>query len=152
MEMSDKHRLQFDLDALPRSARFDPALIDQVMTNLLANAVKFSPDAGMIDVRTSLEAGVARIEVEDKGVGIDPEDLPKLFKRYFRAKTSEGIAGTGIGLNVVKMIVDMHGGDIRVASVKGKGTVFTVELPIVDAGGAEAPGGGEATAALPKAA
>ena len=152
MEMSDKHRLQFDLDALPRSARFDPALIDQVMTNLLANAVKFSPDAGMIDVRTSLEAGVARIEVEDKGVGIDPEDLPKLFKRYFRAKTSDGIAGTGIGLNVVKMIVDMHGGDIRVASVKGKGTVFTVELPIVDAGGAEAPGGGEATAALPKAA
>lgn len=152
MEMSDKHRLQFDLDALPRSARFDPALIDQVMTNLLANAVKFSPDAGMIDVRTSLRAGVARIEVEDKGVGIDPEDLPKLFKRYFRAKTSEGIAGTGIGLNVVKMIVDMHGGDIRVASVKGKGTIFTVELPIVDAGGAEAPAGGEATAALSKAA
>ncbi len=130
MEVSDRHRIQFDLDALPRKATFDPKLIDQVLTNLLANAIKFSPNDGRIAVRTSLDDGVARIEVEDCGVGIDADDLPKLFTRYFRAKTSTGIAGTGIGLNVVKTIVEMHDGKIEVVSVKGQGTVFTVALPI----------------------
>jgi signal transduction histidine kinase len=63
-------------------------------------------------------------------LGIDADELPKMFQRYYRARTSSGIAGTGIGLNLVRQIVEMHGGVIALASVKGKGSTFTVQLPI----------------------
>lgn len=129
-DMSSAQRINFDLDELPRSARFDAKLIDQVITNLLANAIKFSPDSNRINVRASREGDRLRIDVEDFGIGIDAEDLPKLFTRYFRARTSTGIAGTGIGLDVVKMIVEGHGGEVGVSSTKGVGSVFSVFLPV----------------------
>ena len=129
-EVSAKHRIRVDIDALPRSIRIDPKAIDQVITNLIANAMKYSPDAKIIDVRGQVENGRARIDVEDFGLGIDPDDLPKMFTRYFRARTSTGIAGTGIGLSVVKLIVELHNGEVGIDSRKGKGTVFTIFLPL----------------------
>ncbi|MGO7206471.1 sensor histidine kinase, partial [Rhizobium ruizarguesonis] len=72
------------------------------------------------------------------GVGIDAEDVPRLFQRYFRARTSTGIAGTGIGLNLVKQIVELHSGSIEVRSARGCGSTFTVTLPIKRSGNASA--------------
>lgn len=71
-----------------------------------------------------------RVSVQDHGIGIDPDDLPKMFERYFRARTSTGIAGTGIGLNLVKQFVELHGGRVSVESKRGGGSTFTVSLPI----------------------
>jgi signal transduction histidine kinase len=70
------------------------------------------------------------IVVQDHGVGIDAEDVPKIFQRYFRARTSSGIPGTGLGLYLVKKIIDLHGGSIEIDTQKGRGTSFIVKLPI----------------------
>ena len=83
-----------------------------------------------IEVKACAEGEHVVISVIDHGLGIDDEDLPNMFERFFRAKTSTGIAGTGIGLNLVKTLVEMHGGSIRVESRVSEGSVFTVELPI----------------------
>ena len=67
----------------------------------------------------------------DNGIGIPPDDLPRLFERYYRGGNVSGIVGTGVGLNLVKMLVDLHGGDIAVDSTEGKGTRVTIRLPTV---------------------
>jgi signal transduction histidine kinase len=101
-----------------------------VFTNLLSNAVKYSPERGAIFVKGWCQDGMACVSVADQGVGIGEEDMPHIFDRFFRAKTSAGIAGTGIGLNIVKLFVEGHGGEIKVESEKDKGSIFTVFLPI----------------------
>jgi len=129
-DVSGGHRLMLDIDALPRTLRGDPLALNQVFTNLFSNAVKYSPKAPEIKITGWEMDGFAYISVRDGGIGIDADDLQKMFQLYFRARTSTGIAGTGIGLNLVKQVVDLHGGEIRVESEKGQGTVFTVKLPI----------------------
>jgi signal transduction histidine kinase len=104
--------------------------MERVFGNLLSNAVKYAPRAPDIYVRGWVEHDTIHISVRDTGVGIDEEDLSRLFEPYFRAQSAAGIAGTGIGLNIVREIVDMHGGTISVASEVGKGSTFTVNLPL----------------------
>jgi signal transduction histidine kinase len=101
-----------------------------VLTNLLTNAVKYAPDAPFITIKAHHDASDIFISVQDEGLGIHEDDLPNMFEQFFRAKTSTGIAGTGIGLNIVKQIIDYHGGDISLTSEVGVGTTFTVRLPI----------------------
>ena len=108
----------------------DHRLLDQVFTNLLSNAVKYSPDSPLIEVKGWNDEENALITVTDQGVGIPANDLPHMFGQFFRAKTSEGIKGTGIGLNVVKEFVEMHGGSVGVDSLEGEGSTFTVRIPI----------------------
>ena len=107
----------------------DPKLLSQVFDNLLSNAVKFSP-GGIVRVGASIERGQIAIVVADTGIGIPPHDLPRLFERYYRGSNVSGIVGTGVGLNLVKMVVDLHGGDIAVDSTEGRGARFTVRLPV----------------------
>jgi signal transduction histidine kinase len=107
----------------------DPKLLSQVFDNLLSNAVKFSP-GGIVRVGASIEKEQIAIVVADTGVGIPPHDLPRLFERYYRGSNVSGIVGTGVGLNLVKMVVDLHGGDIAVDSTEGRGARFTVRLPV----------------------
>jgi signal transduction histidine kinase len=107
----------------------DPKLLSQVFDNLLSNAVKFSP-GGIVRVGASIEKGQIAIVVADTGIGIPPHDLPRLFERYYRGSNVSGIVGTGVGLNLVKMVVDLHGGAITVDSTEGRGARFTVRLPI----------------------
>lgn len=128
--LTRNHVILCEVDALPDRLIADGTLLDQVVTNLLANAVKYSPKGGQVLVKGWQEGERALFSVSDQGVGIPPEDLPRLFQRFFRARTSTGIAGTGIGLNFVKRLVEMHGGGISVQSVEGAGTTFTVELPL----------------------
>jgi signal transduction histidine kinase len=105
----------------------DPKLLSQVFDNLLSNAVKFSP-GGIVRVCASIEKGHVAVVVADTGIGIPPHDLPRLFERYYRGSNVSGIVGTGVGLNLVKMVVDLHGGEITVDSTEGRGARFTVRL------------------------
>jgi signal transduction histidine kinase len=129
-EISHHHILNFDDLDLPNLIQADKVKIDQVLTNLLTNAVKYAPDAPFITVKAHHDASDIFISVQDEGLGIHEDDLPNMFEQFFRAKTSTGIAGTGIGLNIVKQIIDHHGGEISLTSEVGVGTTFTVRLPI----------------------
>ncbi len=138
-DLSHSHQIDCDLAGLPASVRANGPSLDQVFTNLLSNAVKFSPDNPKITVTGWQEGEEVVVVVEDRGFGIDADDLPKMFERYFRAKTSTGIAGTGIGLDIVRMFVEHHDGVISVESEKGKGSRFMVRLPIAGPAGLEQP-------------
>jgi two-component system OmpR family sensor kinase len=111
----------------------DPKLLSQVFNNLLSNAIKYSPGDSLIRISARIESERAIITVEDNGLGIPDADIDRLFERYYRGSNVSGIVGTGVGLNLVKMVVDLHGGDILVESVEGKGSRFTVRLPIAPA-------------------
>lgn len=136
--IAQRHRFELDVDGLPAHVDGDAALIDQALTNLVANAVKYSPEGGRVLVRGWCEDGHARIAVTDEGVGIPAAELPRLFQRFFRARTSTGIAGTGLGLHFVARLMRMHGGAVAVESVEGKGSTFTLTLPFYQTARAEA--------------
>jgi signal transduction histidine kinase len=108
----------------------------QVLDNLLLNALKFTPPRGAIVVRLTCRSGHAQIEVADTGVGIAEEDLPHLFDRFYRARNAAGLSvpGLGLGLTIVRTIVEGHGGTVQVRSREGEGTSFTVVLPVVGSG------------------
>lgn len=121
---------QVDLDLQPASCHADPARLTQVITNLLANAIHYTPDEGIITLRTGLDGG-AFFTISDSGPGIAPDQLPHIFERFRRADASRTRAsgGTGLGLAICKTIVDAHGGKITVESELSKGTSVTVLLP-----------------------
>lgn len=128
--VSPHHQMTVDVDGLPDEIVADPQLIDQAMSNLLSNATKYSQSDPRIEITGSTEGGTAVIAVRDHGVGIPADELPRMFERFFRATTSTGISGTGIGLTVVKQFVERHGGTVSVESVEGEGSVFTIRLPV----------------------
>jgi two-component system OmpR family sensor kinase len=129
-EMSPGSRLieEFGAGALRLVA--DPKLLSQVLDNLLSNAIKYSPGGALITIRVRAELGRIAIIVEDSGIGIPAQDMERLFERYYRGSNVSGIVGTGVGLNLVKMVVDLHGGEIAVDSQEGRGSKFTIRLPI----------------------
>ncbi len=104
----------------------------KILINLLSNAIKYSPKGGIIHVRMKVEKDQLRLEVTDPGMGISPEHLEKIFQSFYRVDSSltTEISGTGLGLVIVKAIVEQHGGTIRVESEPGKGTTFLVLVPI----------------------
>ncbi len=113
--------------------------LSRIITNLLTNAVKFSNDGGRVEVAASSEAGAdghgwVMLAVADNGIGIPEDDLSSLFVPYFRSSLSTGIRGTGLGLVVVKSLVEAHGGTIEVKSRQGAGSRFTVRLPLAQKG------------------
>jgi PAS domain S-box-containing protein len=107
----------------------DPSLLDQVFTNLLSNAVKYSGASRRIDVRIVAAEANAIVAVRDYGIGVPDTELPHLFTRFYRASTAKGLPGTGIGLNLVRELVQLHGGDVAVESRLGEGSTFRVTLP-----------------------
>jgi signal transduction histidine kinase len=126
-------RVQVPSQAVP--VMIDGPRVMTILTNLIDNAIKYSPGGGEVRVRLAVGADVARIEVTDKGLGIDPGDLPRLFTRFGRLVTSENshIPGTGLGLYLARELARMHGGDITVSSAVGRGSTFTLELPLTEA-------------------
>jgi len=105
-------------------------LLFQVFSNLLSNAIKYSPGGGLIEISAAKEQASVVLTVEDHGLGIPKQDFDRLFERYFRGSNVSGIIGTGVGLYLVKMVVELHGGRIVVESSEGSGSTFTVRLPI----------------------
>ncbi len=127
------YQIMTNLEGLPTTFRMDVKLIRQVVSNLVSNAIKYSPDGSRvwIDGNTDDDQAI-RISVRDEGVGIPEAEIEQLFHRFFRASTSTGIAGTGIGLNMASALVEMHGGTIDVTSEEGKGTTFSIYLPHIE--------------------
>ena len=109
----------------PIEAPVDDAQIQQVLMNLLLNAAQASRPGGEIRCRVERAAGVVRLEVEDNGVGIPPDVLPRIFEAFYTTKAR----GTGLGLAICRRIVEQHGGTLRVFSIVNKGTRVTLELP-----------------------
>ncbi|HEU5101629.1 MAG TPA: HAMP domain-containing sensor histidine kinase, partial [Roseiflexaceae bacterium] len=112
----------------------DEIRLEQVLQNLIQNAIRYSPNGGLVEVLvdTTDQPAMARLRVRDHGIGIAAEALEQLFKRFYRVPDAsiEHIHGVGIGLYVVKEIVTMHGGSVKVASEIGVGSTFTVYLPL----------------------
>ena len=110
----------------------DPIRIGTILTNLLENAIKYSPHGGDVTAEIAPGDGCVRVSVADQGLGILPEDLPKLFTRFGRLVTDENshIQGTGLGLYLSREIARMHGGDVTCTSTAGQGSTFTLTLPL----------------------
>ncbi len=118
----------------------------QVVRNLLDNAMKYTPDGGQIgcscEIRLRKRAGKSEggqplaeawavVEVTDNGIGIAAKDMPLVFERFYRAHGESDVSGVGLGLSIAKELVQLHGGWIKAASVPGKGSTFTMYLPVV---------------------
>jgi two-component system OmpR family sensor kinase len=108
----------------------DPKLLFQAFSNLLSNAIKYSPDGGTIEVDAGVVADQAVVAIADHGIGIPAADLDRLFERYHRGSNVSGIVGTGVGLYLVRMAVDLHGGGVEVTSREGEGSRFVIRLPM----------------------
>jgi len=130
----------------------DAKLLFQAFSNLLSNAVKYSTDGGAIEVAADRTAAEAVVTISDHGIGIPPADLDRLFERYHRGSNVSGIVGTGVGLHLVKMVVDQHGGCVMVQSREGEGSRFCVHLPLAPASVAKQARPVEPLAAEPTAA
>jgi signal transduction histidine kinase len=102
-----------------------------VLSNLLENAIKYSPENSKILITSEEVDNKVVLQVSDQGMGIDPEDLPNIFMKFFRSKNAKSspVKGSGLGLYLAKYFVELHGGSISVESALGQGTTFTVELP-----------------------
>jgi len=109
----------------------DPRRLAQVLDNLIGNAVKFSHVDGVVQVRLRYAEGTWRIDVSDTGIGIPPEEAARLFGPFVRASNARiaGLPGTGLGLVIVKMLVEMHDGHVTMDSVLDEGTTVSVFLP-----------------------
>jgi signal transduction histidine kinase len=130
------HTLTVDLQSDLPSIKADPDRLTQVTSNLLNNAVKYSPTGGRITVTTRAEGDQLRLDVRDEGLGIPPEALETIFERYARvdSQATKDIPGTGLGLPIVRQIVQLHGGKVWAESELGRGSVFHVLLPLAGAG------------------
>ncbi len=107
----------------------DRGMLTNVISNLLVNAIKYSPENSPIMLNTRIDAGKFTIAVQDQGIGIPIEDQQHLFQRFFRASNAFTVQGTGLGLSIVRRYLDLMGGTIGFNSTPGKGTTFTIELP-----------------------
>jgi CHASE2 domain-containing sensor protein/signal transduction histidine kinase len=122
------HDLDEDAEALVLA---DQSLLTRALFNLLENAIKYSPAGSRISVRVSCAEGWLTCEIADQGRGIAVEELPELFSQYRRFASAHGSDGLGLGLSMVKAVVDRHGGRISCHSVVGQGTTFSVQLPLL---------------------
>jgi heavy metal sensor kinase len=124
--------LRFEPAGGPAVVNGDPSWLERLILNLVDNAIKFTPTAGIITVRAYRDGETARLAVQDTGIGITPELMPHIFERFFRADPARpsGVEGVGLGPSLAKWIVDRHRGRIAVESQPGKGSTFTVSLPL----------------------
>jgi signal transduction histidine kinase len=125
-------KLVAGLDTVSEETLGDPMRLQQVVWNLLTNAVKFTPQGGTVELRMESEGDDVRIIVRDTGKGIEPEFLPFVFNRFSQADPSAArrYGGLGLGLSLVKHLVELHGGTVAVASEgPGRGTTFSITLP-----------------------
>ncbi|MFH1709758.1 MAG: HAMP domain-containing sensor histidine kinase [bacterium] len=134
-EQATKHRIDLSLDIAKKAdieIEADERKLKQIIFNLLSNAIKFTTDGGSVRVIVKRDGDEVRISVEDSGIGIKPEDLPKLFSEFTQLESgyTKKHEGTGLGLALTKKLVELHGGSIRVESEFGKGSKFIFTLPV----------------------
>ncbi|MEA3359447.1 MAG: HAMP domain-containing sensor histidine kinase, partial [Thermodesulfobacteriota bacterium] len=110
----------------------DPKNMEEVFSNLITNALIYTPEGGEVTVSGGIKGDFVVINVADNGYGIAPDEIPRIFERFYRSKTEKtrNIVGTGLGLPIVKTIVEAHNGTINVKSKEGAGSTFYVRLPL----------------------
>ena len=123
--------VQLTVDVEPGLPEFeaDPDRLVQLLSNLIGNAVKFSPPGAAVGIRAHRVGGDLRVTVSDHGIGISAEDLPRVFDRYWQSRRTNR-SGAGLGLAIARGIVRAHGGEIRIESKVGRGTTVHVSLPL----------------------
>ena len=136
LQVAQAKRIELTIQSPPRLPRVpaDRARIKQVFINLLDNAVKYCPEGSEVQVRLRADAEGIVVEVADNGPGIPEEDLPHIFEKMYRVEKegTRAVEGSGLGLSIVKRIVELHGGQVAVESTVGKGTTFRICLPLAD--------------------
>ncbi|WP_449403685.1 sensor histidine kinase [Exiguobacterium artemiae] len=127
---SSKHRIRVLFEAGDYQMTASEEKMKQLFTNLIMNAIKYSPDGGTIQVRGHMKGSQMVLTIEDEGIGIPEKALPFVFDKFYRADNSDTrkIGGTGLGLAICRMIVMDHGGSIAVQSEEGKGSTFTLQF------------------------
>ncbi len=133
LNYKNSHRIIFKTDRRVSRTMLDPKLMRRVLTNLFTNALKYSPEGGEIRVTLTHHDGRITLSVADQGIGIPPEDQPRLFEPFHRAANVDHLPGTGLGLTIAKQAVELHNGSISVESAPGSGTCVTLNLPVVSA-------------------
>ncbi|MBI4052329.1 MAG: response regulator [Elusimicrobia bacterium] len=132
--VAEQKKIHFRLDSLPESAPIqgDPARLAQVLTNLCTNSIQYTPVNGQVTLSLKLEGGKAVASIQDTGIGIPPEDLPRIFDRFFQSANAmkHRKGGFGLGLTITKEIIEAHGGRINVESQLGQGSRFYFILPM----------------------
>lgn len=123
-------RLQLDLPAQLPFVSADADRLERIFMNLLSNALKYSPKEAPVIIRARKVDAMVDVAVQDFGVGIEPEELPHLFDRFYRARETHGVEGIGLGLYITSRLVEAHGGSLRVSSVPDAGSTFTFSLPV----------------------
>jgi signal transduction histidine kinase len=133
-ERAQRHAIQLSLDVDPRLGSFeaDERKFKQIVLNLLSNAVKFTPDGGKVEVSAKVDTDHVAIAVKDTGIGIAPEDHAAVFEEFKQVGRdyTRKAEGTGLGLALTRRFVELHGGQVRLDSALGKGSTFTITLPI----------------------
>jgi two-component system phosphate regulon sensor histidine kinase PhoR len=129
---ADRAGLKLQVDASPDLPKVmaDEARVEQVMVNLIHNAIKFTPSGGRITISAKVKDTDILVSVSDTGIGIPADDLPRIFERFYKADKSRTGGGTGLGLAIAKHIVEAHGGRIWAESIEGKGSTFNFTLPL----------------------
>ncbi len=128
---SNQHPIAFIFAGENSDAQMDEKLMRQILGNLLSNALKYSPPGTSVDLHLHCQNGQAFFQIKDQGMGIPPADQERIWETFYRATNVGTISGTGLGLAIVKRAVELHDGKIVIDSQKGKGTIFTISLPLI---------------------
>jgi signal transduction histidine kinase len=134
-QLTTRHAIRLELPESGLVGAWDPTRLDRAVSNLLSNAIKYSPNGGEVRVVLGRESvdGVewATLAVHDRGIGIPRDDLERIFEPFHRADNVEGrVAGTGIGLSSARQVIEEYGGTLTATSEEGKGSTFTIRLPL----------------------
>ncbi len=138
---SDRHPIEFSYTGHATDVELDPALIRQILINLLTNAIKYSPRDRPIRLTLQSQVDAIVLQVEDQGIGIPAAEQPQLFELFHRCSNVQSIRGSGLGLAVVKSCVDAHHGDIQIDSQVGQGTIVKITFPQGVPSGSVSPSG-----------
>ena len=130
-----KHRFEVSVTDKDLKLYVDKEKMEQVLKNIISNAVKYSPQGGLIRVTGGIKKNCYQISIEDQGIGMTPDQMDKIFDKFYRADASNtAVQGTGLGMSIVKYLVEAHGGEVRVESKLGKGTTVSFKIPTQDFG------------------
>ncbi len=130
MEQWEAKDITFEIDVVDVAVHHDASLLELVWNNLLANAIKFTDPGGTISLTSEVADGAVYVTLRDTGCGMDAATKARIFEKFYQGDHSRAAAGNGLGLTLAKRVVDIAGGEIAVESTPGKGSVFTVKLPL----------------------